>query len=78
LFARNLLPKLVASNQQQCVVFSLCGKTLDMKAVLDAGHRVIGIEGSPIAAEAFFKENNIPYETETDETNKYQIYKVNI
>lgn len=48
-----------------------------MKAVLDAGHRVIGIEGSRSGIEAFFNENNIPYEIENDENNQYQIYKVN-
>jgi hypothetical protein len=47
-----------------------------MKAVLDTGHRVIGIEGSQIGVEAFFNENNIPYEIEKDESNQYQIYKV--
>ncbi len=47
-----------------------------MKAVLDTGHQVIGIEGSQIGVEAFFNENNIPYEIEKDESNQYQIYKV--
>jgi thiopurine S-methyltransferase len=67
---------LVSSEQQKCVVFSLCGKTLDMKAVLDLGHRVIGIEGSQTAVEAFFNENNIPFEIENDQSNQCQIYKV--
>jgi thiopurine S-methyltransferase len=71
-----LLPKLVSSTPQQCVVFPLCGKTLDMKAVLDMGHQVIGIEGSQNGIEEFFNENNIPYEVEKDESNQYQIYKV--
>jgi hypothetical protein len=47
-----------------------------MKAVLDMGHQVIGIEGSQNGIEAFFNENNIPYEVEKDESNQYQIYKV--
>jgi thiopurine S-methyltransferase len=68
---------LVSSQQQQCVAFPLCGKSLDMTAVLDTGHRVIGIEGSQTGIEAFFSENNIPYEIEKDENNQYQIYKVN-
>ena len=46
-----------------------------MKAVLDSGHRVIGIEGCQSAIEAFFGENNIPYELEKDENNQCQIYK---
>lgn len=48
-----------------------------MKAVVDIGHRVIGIEGSQKAIETFFEEHNIPYEIEKDENNQCQIYKVN-
>ncbi len=77
LFKTHLISKLVSSEQQQCVAFPLCGKSLDMTAVLDTGHRVIGIEGSQTGIEAFFNENNIPYEIEKDENNQYQIYKVN-
>ncbi len=47
-----------------------------MKAVLDLGHRVIGIEGCQTGVEAFFNENNIPFEIENDESNQCQIYKV--
>ncbi len=68
---------MISSEKQQCVVFSLCGKSLDMKAVLDTGHQVIGIEGSQNAIEAFFNENNIPYKVEKDESNQFQVYKVN-
>ncbi|CAF2835798.1 unnamed protein product [Rotaria sp. Silwood2] len=75
LFKKHILPKLLSSKKQKCVVFPLCGKTLDMKAVLDTGHQVIGIEGSQAAIEAFFNENNIPYETEKDENNQCEIYK---
>ncbi len=67
---------MVSSKQQQCVVFPLCGKVLDMTAVLEIGHQVIGIEGCPGPVEAFFKENNIPYEIEKDESNQCEIYKV--
>ena len=71
-----MLPKLIASKQPKYVLFSLCGKTIEMKAVLDNGHRVIGIEGSQTAIEAFFNENQISYEIEKDETNQYEFYKV--
>ena len=64
------------SSQQQCVAFTLCGKSLDMIAVLDAGHRVIGIEGCQSAVEAFFNENQIPYEIEKDQNDQCLIYKV--
>ena len=45
-----------------------------MKAVLDRGHRVIGVEGSRKAVENFYQENQIAYELETDEN--YEIFKV--
>ncbi|UJR33145.1 hypothetical protein I4U23_020602 [Adineta vaga] len=77
LFQSFLIPKLVSAEQQKCVVFPLCGKTLDMIAVLDAGHRVIGLEGSTSAVEAFFNENSIPYDIENDENNQCQTYKGN-
>lgn len=72
-----MIPKLTSAKEQKCVLFPLCGKTLDMKAVLEVGHRVIGIEGSQQGVEAFFAENNIPYEIEKDEANQCQTYKVN-
>ena len=45
-------------------------------AVLDAGHRVIGLEGTTTATETFFKENEITYEIEKDQTGQFSIYKV--
>jgi hypothetical protein len=69
------LTKLTSNERQQCVVFPLCGKTVDMKAVLDAKHQVIGIECAQLGIEAFFNENNIQYKTEN---NQYQTYKVDI
>lgn len=47
-----------------------------MKAVLDAGHRVVGIEGVLKAVQTFFEEHEIAYTVEHDEENKYQIYQV--
>jgi len=37
----------------------LCGKSYDMIWLRDQGHRVIGIEFSPIAAKDFFDENGL-------------------
>ena len=74
LVKKHLLSKLNSAEQQQCVAFSLCGKSLDMIGVLEAGHRVIGIEGCQTAIEAFFTENQIPYEIEKEENSL--IYKV--
>lgn len=47
-----------------------------MKAVLNAGHRVIGIEYVQLGVEAFFEETNIAHEIVIDEENKCQIYQV--
>ncbi|KAL7557111.1 hypothetical protein ACA910_002360 [Epithemia clementina (nom. ined.)] len=45
---------------KQTVFVPLCGKTLDMKLLLDAGHHVVGAECSGIACVDFFTENHIP------------------
>ncbi len=37
----------------------LCGKSLDLLWLADQGHTVIGVELSPLAARAFFRENRI-------------------
>lgn len=43
-----------------CRVFvPLCGKSLDMLWLAEQGHRVIGVELSPIAVAAFFRENSL-------------------
>jgi thiopurine S-methyltransferase len=48
-----------------CVLVPLCGKSLDMVWLAGEGHRVIGVEISPIAVEAFFRENALcPERTE--------------
>lgn len=38
---------------------SLCGKTLDLLHLRSLGFEVFGVELSPIAVQAFFRENNI-------------------
>lgn len=43
------------------VLVPLCGKSLDMLYLHQAGHRVVGVELSEIAAEAFFEENQLTY-----------------
>lgn len=42
------------------VFVPLCGKSLDMLWLRDAGHAVVGVELSAIAMEAFCMENGIP------------------
>ncbi len=41
------------------VLVPLCGKALDMAWLLERGRRVLGVELSPIAVEAFFAEHGI-------------------
>ena len=41
------------------VVVPLCGKSLDLLWLAAQGHTVIGVELSPLAARAFFRENRI-------------------
>lgn len=44
------------------VLVPLCGKSLDMLWLHQAGYSVVGAELSEIAVEAFFSENQLPYE----------------
>lgn len=41
------------------VLVPLCGKSLDLKWLLDQGHRVIGVELSPLAVRAYFREHKL-------------------
>jgi len=41
------------------VFVPLCGKSLDMLWLAEQGHDVIGVELSPLAIEAFFRENHL-------------------
>lgn len=46
---------------QDCrrVLVPLCGKSVDMAWLASRGHGVVGVELSPIAAQAFFSENQL-------------------
>lgn len=44
------------------VFVPLCGKSRDMLWLASRGHRVLGVEISPIAAAAFFADNGLPVE----------------
>ncbi|MEY4592132.1 MAG: hypothetical protein RIR18_1027 [Pseudomonadota bacterium] len=41
------------------ILVPLCGKSLDMMWLLKQGHQVVGVELSPVAVRAFFKENHL-------------------
>lgn len=46
----------------------LCGKTLDLIWLAQQGHNVVGVELSPVAAKAFFEENNlVPHKSKSGE-----------
>jgi len=42
------------------VFVPLCGKSLDMLWLRQQGYQVVGVELSPLAVEAFFRENRLP------------------
>lgn len=71
--AHPLLTKYFSSLPKGKVLVPLCGKSLDMKWLLDQGHEVIGVELSPIACEAFFTENQLNFTIE--EKSTFTIYK---
>ena len=51
----------------------LCGKSQDLIWLAEQGYRVLGIELSSIAVDAFFEENNLsPYKVEKGELVFYQ------
>jgi thiopurine S-methyltransferase len=45
----------------------LCGKSIDMLWLLQQGYKVLGVELSPIATQAFFKENKLKFQITTNE-----------
>jgi len=46
------------------VFVPLCGKSLDLKWLVEQGHFVIGVEASELAVEQFFAEHHIPFQRE--------------
>ncbi|MEJ2479084.1 MAG: thiopurine S-methyltransferase [Acidihalobacter sp.] len=55
------------------VFVPLCGKSLDMLWLAAQGYRVLGVELSPLAAEAFFEENGLTPEIESQQA--FQRYR---
>lgn len=43
------------------VFVPLCGKSLDLKWLLEHGHEVIGVELSELACREFYREHSIPF-----------------
>jgi thiopurine S-methyltransferase len=57
----------------------LCGKTLDLLWLAGEGHRVLGVEISPIAVAAFFSENGLdPTVTDEPPFRRYRVDEIEI
>ncbi|MBK1719512.1 thiopurine S-methyltransferase [Thiocystis violacea] len=66
-------PRLGLERETQVFV-PLCGKTLDLIWLVSQGHRVVGVEISETAVEAFFAEQGLsPRITETPPFRRYQM-----
>ena len=52
--------------QDSHIFVPLCGKSLDLIWLATRGHRVTGVEVSPLAVTGFFKENNLPVNITVD------------
>lgn len=48
------------------VLVPLCGKTLDLRHLASLGHRVTGVELSPLACAAYYQEQDLPFTRQTD------------
>lgn len=55
-----------ASGEKGCVFVPLCGKSLDMLWLHGNGHQVLGVELSDKAAQAFFNDNQLSFDTRSD------------
>ena len=57
------------------VLVPLCGKSPDLLWLAERGHSVVGVELSPIAARAFFEEQDLEYEIE--QLDKFIVCRAN-
>lgn len=62
-------------NKSDTVFVPLCGKSQDMIYLLQQGYKVIGVELSALAIDAFFNENSITYTVQ--QTSKFSVYNAN-
>lgn len=58
----------IASNSKSRVFVPLCGKSLDMRWLAAYGHRVLGVELSAQAVEAFFENEGLSPEVRREES----------
>ena len=61
------------------VLVPLCGKSLDLLWLAGEGHRVIGVEISPVAVEAFFRDNGLtPVVSDEPPFRRYRVDEIEI
>ncbi len=60
------------------VLVPLCGKTVDLCWLAAQGNRVVGVELSDIAVEAFFEEQGLAYTKSADELPRYDANDIDI
>lgn len=60
------------------VLVPLCGKSVDLLWIAAQGNRVVGVELSDIAVEAFFAEQQLDYTTRDGELRIYQASQLDI
>lgn len=60
------------------VLVPLCGKSPDMRWIAERGNRVIGVELSSIAVEAFFSEQGISFSKSEDQLPRYDADGIDI
>ena len=60
------------------VLVPLCGKSVDLRWLADAGNRVVGVELSSIAVEAFFDEQGLEYSVSRGELPCYKAQSIDI
>jgi thiopurine S-methyltransferase len=61
--------------KESSIFVPLCGKSLDLIYLAKFGHRVIGLELSDKAVNAFFSENNLDFEKKTDANYTHYLCK---
>ena len=60
------------------VLVPLCGKSVDLRWIAEQGNRVVGVELSNIAVEAFFAEQQLEYSVTDDELPRYDAHGIDI
>jgi thiopurine S-methyltransferase len=73
-FLSAFLPDLLHDKGVHTIFLPLCGKSIDLVYLAKLGHKVIGVELSPLAVEAFFRENSLTYKITQDDSWSGKIF----